>query len=127
MEIAMSFPLRSLLFFHSYLLVTSVCTPDSLAAQHVAVDDSAVNTVYRIFETMHSGASKDLVSHMLDSVLVTHGYQTMFHHYNRSWRPNHLPPKVFKRMILSLQFPAEYATGENQRADQMLPLWRRFY
>lgn len=98
-----------------------------LDAQGVAVDDSAVFGMYRILETMYSGVTRDSASHLLDSILATPAFVTMFHHYNRSWRPNHLPPAVFKRMILSLKFPAEYSAGENQRADQMLPQWRRFY
>jgi len=34
---------------------------------------------------------------------------------------------VFKRMILSLEYPNEYNFGENQRADQMLSKWRYYY
>jgi hypothetical protein len=110
-----------------HLLVLIACVSNPLAAQRTTVDVSAAYSMYTIFQSMHDGASKDLVSRALDSMLATRAYQTMFHHYNRSWRPNHLPPLVFKRMILSLQFPAEYSAGENQRADQMLPDWRRFY
>jgi hypothetical protein len=76
---------------------------------------------------MKNGASKEEVSLMLDSVLQTKPYQAMFKHYNRSWRPNHLPLSVFKRMILSLQFEGVYSKGENQRADQMLSFWVKFY
>ncbi|HEY2846869.1 MAG TPA: DUF5700 domain-containing putative Zn-dependent protease, partial [Pyrinomonadaceae bacterium] len=64
---------------------------------------------------------------MLDVLLETRPYQVMFRHYNRSWRPNELPPSVFKRMILSLQFPEEYSKGENVRADTMRPRWARYY
>jgi hypothetical protein len=51
----------------------------------------------------------------------------MLKHYNRDWRPDHLPRDVFERMILSLRFDGMYADGENPRADQMLPKWRDYY
>jgi hypothetical protein len=64
---------------------------------------------------------------MLDTLLETRPYQVMFKHYNRSWRPNHLPKPVFKRMILSLQFEEEYSHGENERADAMRARWTKYY
>jgi Putative zinc dependent peptidase (DUF5700) len=64
---------------------------------------------------------------MLDALLDSPPYRAMFEHYNRSWRPNHLPKDVFKRMILSLQFQGEYSEGENQRADVMRARWIAFY
>jgi hypothetical protein len=76
---------------------------------------------------MHDGASKENVSNMLDALLETRPYQVMFRHYNRSWRPNELPKAVFKRMVLSLQFPDEYTKGENARADTMRVRWLRYY
>jgi hypothetical protein len=60
-------------------------------------------------------------------MLETPAYRVMFRHYNRSWRPNHLPPAVFERMILSMKYSGEYAVGENQRADSMLTRWRAAY
>lgn len=83
--------------------------------------------MFNVFTAMKNGASKEDASLMLDSVLQTKPYQAMFKHYNRSWRPNHLPISVFKRMILSLRFEGVYSKGENRRADQMLPFWRKFY
>jgi len=96
-------------------------------ARHVEVDVSACRGVFRVFEAMHAGADSVHVRAMLDTLLATPPYRTMFAHYNRSWRPNHLPPDVFARMILSLRFPAAYHAGENGRADQMLPHWRTYY
>jgi len=76
---------------------------------------------------MREGKSFDEVSSMLDSALQTKSFQVMFRHYNRSWRPNHLPEKVFRNMILSLKFDNTYRKGDNARADQMLPFWRKYY
>jgi hypothetical protein len=96
-------------------------------AQKVTVDISACRGTYEILKTMQAGDSESQVSAKLDALLETRPYQVMFQHYNRSWRPNHLPKDVFKRMILSLRFPNEYKAGENERADTMRPRWLRFY
>ena len=96
-------------------------------ARHVTVDAGSCRTVYTILTAMHAGAPRDSTKAALDRLLDTPAYRTMFHHYNRSWRPNHLPPPVFERMILSLAYPGEYSTGENQRADSMLVRWRAAY
>ncbi len=98
-----------------------------VAARNVEMDVSSCSRMFQILTAMKGGATEARVSAMLDSVLQTKAYQTMFLHYNRSWRPNHLPVSVFKRMILSLRFNGAYRAGENQRADQMLVFWRKFY
>lgn len=98
-----------------------------LGAQEVEVDISACQGMYAVLKTMHDGAPKEQVSGMLDTLLDTRPYQVMFKHYNRSWRPNHLPKPVFKRMILSLRFPEEYSAGENERADTMRTRWTKYY
>lgn len=110
-------------------VVGMVCLgqPQAAHAQQIDVDISATRAMYNVLSALEAGRPKDDVGAVLDSVLQTRPYRTMFAHYNRSWRPNHLPPAVFKRMILSVQFPAEYTKGENTRADQMLPLWQRTY
>lgn len=95
--------------------------------QQVEVDISASRDMYEVLRAMGEGASKEKVSQMLDALLQTRPLQMMFKHYNRSWRPNELPPTVFKRMILSLQFPNEYSAGENARADVMRSRWVKFY
>jgi hypothetical protein len=99
----------------------------SLAAQEAEVDISACRGMYAVLKAMGGGASKKKVSGMLDTLLDTRPYQTMFKHYNRSWRPNHLPKPVFKRMILSLQYADEYSAGENDRADAMRARWTKYY
>lgn len=104
-----------------------LCLSRAAGAQSPVVDVSASHAMYRILVSMKDGAPRADVSRALDSVLATRPFRTMFRHYNRSWRPNHLPPDVFKRMILSLRYPETYAVGENQRADQMLPRWRESY
>jgi hypothetical protein len=91
------------------------------------VDVSACRGMYEVLEAMRGGASRETVSARLDALLHSRPYQVMFRHYNRSWRPNHLPPDVFKRMILSLQFPDAYRAGENERADTMRQRWTKFY
>ncbi len=96
-------------------------------ARHVTLDTGTCRAVDGILAAMHAGAAHDRVKASLDSLLDTPAYRTMFHHYNRSWRPNHLPPPVFERMILSLEFPDEYQVGENARADSMLVRWRAAY
>lgn len=96
-------------------------------AARVTVDMRACGAVDSLLRAMHAGASRDSVKRALDSLLTTPAYRVMFRHYNRSWRPHHLPPEVFERMILSLEFPAEYTVGENQRADSMLVRWRAAY
>ena len=98
-----------------------------LPAQKVEVDISACRGMYAVLKAMHDGAPKEKVSSLLDTLLDTRPYQVMFKHYNRSWRPNHLPQPVFKRMILSLGFAEEYAAGENERADTMRTRWRKYY
>ncbi|HEY6951435.1 MAG TPA: DUF5700 domain-containing putative Zn-dependent protease [Bacteroidota bacterium] len=96
-------------------------------AQHVDVDVSACFRMADVLSAMKHGKANAEVSAMLDSTLDTRPYKTMFRHYNRPFRPNHLPPAVFKRMILSLAYAGEYSAGENQRADQMLVQWTKFY
>lgn len=101
--------------------------PLSFAAQEAEVDISACRGIYTVLKAMRDGAPKEKVSSMLDTLLETRPYQVMFNHYNRSWRPNHLPKPVFKRMILSLQFGKEYSAGENERADTMRARWTKYY
>ena len=114
-----------------YLLVACVLCAFSfslpLQSQEVEVDISACRGMYTVLKAMHDGAPKEQASSMLDSLLDTRPYQVMFQHYNRSWRPNHLPKPVFKRMILSLRFPEEYSAGENERADTMRSRWTKYY
>ena len=93
----------------------------------VEIDISACRGMYVVLKAMRDGGSKEKISSMLDSLLDTRPYQVMFRHYNRSWRPNELPKVVFKRMILSLQFPEEYSKGENKRADTMRMTWLAYY
>lgn len=118
--------MRSLcsLFRHVILILflANLC-----AAQKIELDNSACRLMYNVLVAMKAGAPRADVSKMLDSVLDTKPYRTMFKHYNRSWRPNHLPILVFKRMIMSLEFKDAYKKGENQRADQMFPFWVKFY
>ncbi len=99
----------------------------SPAAPKVDVDVSACRAMFNILKAMSQGAPREKISSMLDAVLATHPFRIMFKHYNRPWRPNHLPEPVFKRMIMSLRFGEEYAAGENERADAMLLRWREFY
>lgn len=98
-----------------------------LAGQEVQVDVSACRGMYVVLKAMREGAPKEKVAGMLDTLLDTEPYQVMFKHYNRSWRPNHLPKPVFKRMILSLQFKEQYSAGDNERADTMLTWWTKYY
>jgi len=95
-----------------------------LAAQEIEVDISACRGMGEVLKAMHDGAPRDRVAKRLDELLATRPYRVMFAHYNRSWRPNHLPPSVFKRMILSLRFEGEYKSGENERADTMRTRWQ---
>jgi hypothetical protein len=96
-------------------------------AQRVEVDVSACTGMLNVLTAMKNGESKERVSLLLDSLLQTKPYGAMLRHYNRSWRPNHLPVIAFKKMILGLRYEDEYVKGENTRADQMLPFWRDFY
>jgi hypothetical protein len=112
---------------HCFIFAAVLLAATSLTAQQVEVDISACQGMDAVLKTMHDGAPKEKVSVMLDTLLDTRPYQVMFKHYNRSWRPNHLPKPVFKRMILSLQFQQEYAQGENERADAMRAQWTKFY
>ena len=108
------------------VLAALVVAPCARAAR-VSVDIGACRDVYSLLVAMHAGAPRDNVKAALDKLLDTPGYRVMFRHYNRSWRPHHLPPDVFERMILSLEFPAEYRVGDNTRADSMLVRWRAAY
>jgi len=115
--------LRSLMSLAAAALLVSNPSP----AQKVEVDISACPLMFNVLKAMKDGLPRDKISGILDSVLAAVPYQIMFKHYNRSWRPNHLPKDVFKRMILSLRFEGEYSPGENERADKMLEKWREFY
>lgn len=115
------------IFSCSVLLITILLLTQISSAQNVEVDVSACNLMYNVLSAMKGGKQKAEVSEMLDKVLQTKPYQTMFKHYNREWRPNHLPEQVFKKMILSLQYSGEYSIGENERADQMLLHWKNIY
>jgi len=97
------------------------------AASHVTVDIAACRQMDSLLTAMRAGAPRDSVQRALEHILDTPSYRVMFRHYNRSWRPNHLPPAVFERMILSLEFPDAYTAGENSRADAMLVRWRAAY
>lgn len=109
------------------LIIQIVVISSLLKAQSADVDISACVAIEKILFSMKNSVPKTQVSSMLDSVLSTKPYVMMFKHYNRSWRPNHLPPAVFKRLILSLKFDGEYSVGENQRADQMIEIWKKYY
>lgn len=96
-------------------------------AAKFAVDISACEEILGLLKEMKSGCSQADAAARLDGILETKPYTIMFAHYNRDWRPDHLPPDVFKRMVLSVEFPGLYHTGENQRADMMLKHWTKYY
>lgn len=96
-------------------------------AQKADVDISACRRMLGVMKAMKEDPSAKVPSAMLDALLDTKPYQVMFKHYNRPFRPNHLPKDVFKRMILSVRYEGKYTAGENQRADSMLPHWKEFY
>ena len=108
------------------VVVAALSTPSATAGP-VQVDVSACREMLDVLKAMRNGASQAGVSARLDRLLQSKPYRAMFRHYNRSWRPNHLPPDVFKRMILSLQYPGVYTPGENERADTMRGRWTKFY
>jgi hypothetical protein len=99
----------------------------SAAAQNVTVDVSACEGMHDVLLAMKGGAPRAKASAMLDALMTTRPYEVMFRHYNRSWRPNHLPVDVFERMILSLQYDGVYKIGENPTADKMRGRWQAFY
>ena len=103
------------------------CSATDHPSRSIEIDASAPRAVLDILTAMKGDASFQKIDTSLDSLLNTRPYQTMFTHYNRSWRPNHLPESVFKRMVLSLRFADQYQAGENSRADQMFPKWERYY
>jgi hypothetical protein len=96
-------------------------------ARKIDVDISACRAMFEIVKAMREGTPRAQVEARLDAVLETRPYRVMFAHYNRSWRPDHLPEAVFKRMILSLRFEGAYAAGENARADAMRVRWAKYY
>jgi hypothetical protein len=93
----------------------------------IEIDISTCRHILNLFRMMHETQDRPAIDRKLTDILDSRTYRTMFTHYNRSWRPNHLPPDVFKRMILSLKFHDAYEAGDNQRADQMLPQWETYY
>jgi len=109
------------------LAVLALAAAPPAEARHVRVDLGACRAAGALMTAMRAGAPHDSVRAAIERLLETPGYRVMFRHYNRSWRPNHLPPAVFERMILSLEFPAEYRVGENERADSMRVRWRAAY
>lgn len=96
-------------------------------AQNVQVDYSPCREIYTFLKNLKDGQSLEEAEHVLDIIIKSAPYRTMFRHYNRSWRPNHLPEPVFKNMILSVRWPDKYTKGENRRADQMWPHWKKAY
>jgi hypothetical protein len=96
-------------------------------AGRIDIDVSACYGTAKLLEGMRAGADEQAVREELERLMNTRAYKTMFKHYNRDWRPNHLPEDVFERMILSLRFDGMYAEGESRRADQMFPKWRDYY
>jgi hypothetical protein len=115
--------LRNVLAVNLVILVFS----NPVSAQKVKVDVSACGAMFKVLNAMRNGTSLHISSAMLDTVLDTKPYEAMFRHYNRPYRPNYLPRRVFRNMILSLAYEGQYSLGENRRADQMLPRWREFY
>jgi hypothetical protein len=99
----------------------------SLKGQKIETDISACKAIVRVLEAMKLGKEKVEIEKQLNHLLASKAYKIMFQHYNRSWRPNHLPENTFKRMILSLKYPNEYTQGENQRADAMLVFWKKAF
>jgi putative zinc-dependent peptidase DUF5700 len=114
--------MRRLLFVVALLFLSWFAS-----AQDVDVDISACRGMYDVLKAMHAGKPREEVAKRIDALLETRAYRMMFRHYNRSWRPNHLPKDVFRRMILSLRYEGQYAAGENERADAMRVRWKRFY
>ena len=117
------------LLFHFilfFVILINACSP-SVKSPRIDVDIASCRQVLDFFRTMKSESDRSVIEAELDALLDTKAYRTMFTHYNRSWRPNHLPPDVFKRMILSLKYADAYTAGENRRADQMLPKWTSHY
>jgi len=122
------------LFTTLFLIITagvlSACrepAPEPQAADRFGVDISACEEIFELLKEMKSGCSQADAAARLDGILDSKPYTVMFAHYNRDWRPNHLPPEVFKRMVLSLEYPNLYHPGENQRADRMLTFWTKYY
>ena len=108
-------------------LIAVVIMSLSVFSQKVEVDYSACRAMMLFIHYLKQENNREKLSAKLDSILQTRPYQTMFRHYNRPYRPNHLPVDVFKRMIMSLKFADLYNKGENERADDMLKLWKKFY
>jgi hypothetical protein len=114
---------RSASLVAAFLLIGAL----PIAAQEVDVDLSACRGAYAIVKAMRDGAPREDIETQLDALLETRPYRVMFTHYNRSWRPDHLPKDVFKRMILSLRFADAYKAGENERAGTMRGRWMTYY
>jgi Putative zinc dependent peptidase (DUF5700) len=96
-------------------------------SQNIEVDYSACRLMIGFINKLKKEDDREKLSAELNLILQTKPYTVMFRHYNRSYRPNHLPVDVFRRMIMSLKFADLYKKGENERADAMLEYWRKFY
>ncbi|MBS9460929.1 hypothetical protein KIM67_00800 [Flagellimonas sp. 389] len=116
--------MKKIIFISFFCL--SLNTPNGFA-QKVETDITACTGMLTVLEQLQSDLPKQAIEKTLDSVLLTRPYKVMFEHYNRDWRPNHLPKEIFKRMILSLKFPSQYKLGDNQRADAMFPYWKNAF
>jgi hypothetical protein len=114
--------------FPASALVLAVLVSSSPSeAQAFEVDASACRGMHDVLLAMRDGEALEKVSGMLDGLLATRPYRVLFQHYNREWRPDHLPVATFKRMILGLQYAGQYVPGENERADAMRLRWAKFY
>jgi len=100
---------------------------ETRAVDRFGVDISACEEIFELLKEMKSGCSQADAAARLDGIMDSKPYTVMFAHYNRDWRPDHLLPDVFKRMVLSLEFSGLYTPGENQRADRMLTFWTKYY
>ncbi len=114
--------IRKIIF---YLALLILATP--VFSQKVEVDFSACRMMIGFVNQLKKENNKEKLSAELDSILLARPYTIMFRHYNRPYRPDHLPVDVFKRMIMSLRFDSLYKKGENERADAMLGFWKKFY
>ncbi len=87
-----------------------------------AVVTGQAREMISILERLRDEPADQALKSDLERVLAGASYTAMFGHYNRSWRPDHLPPPAFATMVLNAGM--EDWESDNGRVSSMLPHWR---
>ena len=103
------------------LLLTGIAGTSVTAAEPPQVFVRQATEMIEFLERLRDTSSEEELSQALSDIVSGPSYTAMFAHYNRSWRPDHLPKADFESMVLGLR--GDFESPTNDRAAQMLPRW----